>query len=256
MAPLRWFDTHVHLERYPAAEREAMVARAAAAGVAAMLCVSTTCDSSRRTAGLRPGLWKAVGVHPRSAGDGLCLEMDGLAMTDGVVAIGETGFDAEGPSFDVQEEVFRAQCNLARRLGLAVVLHIDGPGAWERLVGAADALEELRVVRHYFTGDAAQAAWHAQRGHYVSFGRPLQREQALRDVARGVPAEQLVIETDSYPVHGRETEPKDLGEVGRTLAHVRGWNLVECAERLWENSCRALRVDAEQERGRGPGGSR
>lgn len=242
MAVVRWFDTHVHLERYGENERRSMVERAAKAGVAGMLCISTSCESSRRTVDLGMGLWKAVGVHPTKAGEGFCLEMDGLAMAEGVVAVGETGFDASGPPFGVQEVVFRAQCNLARRLGLAVVLHIDGKGAWERLVAAVDALEGLRVLRHYFTGDRAQAAWHAERGHYVSFGRPLLREARLEGIAREYPEELLLIETDSYPLPARKTEPKDLVEAGRAMAGARGWTIEECAERLWQNSCRALEI--------------
>ncbi|HEY7293401.1 MAG TPA: TatD family hydrolase [Dehalococcoidia bacterium] len=237
-----WFDTHVHLDRYPAAARTALLERARAAGVARVLAVATDCASSRRVVRLPYGVYKAVGVHPLRAGEGVCPELEALALRPGVVAIGETGFDGAGPPFATQEAVFRTQCALARRLDRAVVLHIVGDGAWQALCSAADALAGLRVLRHYFTGAVAQAAWHAERGHWLSFGRPLLRDPALQDLARDYPAARLLIETDSYPLLGRRTEPRDVAEVGGTLARLRGWSGEECAARLWQNGGAALRV--------------
>ncbi len=235
-----WFDTHVHLDRYAAAEQAALLARARAAGVTRLLAVSTDCAASRRVAALPGGVLKAVGVHPLHAAEGVCAELEALARRPGVVAIGETGFDDGGLSFAVQEPVFRAQCALARRLQLTLVLHIDGAGAWRALAGAAEALDGLRVVRHYFAGDAAQAAWHAERGHWLSFGRPLLREPALQAIARAYPPERLLIETDSYPLPGRRTEPRDLVPVGLLLAELRGWSVEACAARLWRNAAAAF----------------
>lgn len=237
---MRWFDTHVHLERYPAAERGRMLREAAEVGVERMLAVSTSCGSSRRSAGLSEDVLKAVGVHPARAAEGVCPEMQELARAGGVAAIGETGFDASGPAWEAQEAAFREQAELARRLGLAVVLHIDGEGAWEHFAAASEAVEGLCVIRHYFGGDGGQARWHAERGQFISFGRPLLRDAPLREVARGLSAELLLIETDSYPLPGRTTEPKDLPPVAEALAEIRGWTLEQCSERLWENSCRAL----------------
>jgi len=238
---MHWFDTHVHLDRYPAAERAAVLARARAAGVARLLAVSTDCASSRRVAALPDGVLKAVGVHPLRTAGGICAELAGLAGRPGVVAIGEAGFDGAGPPFAVQGAAFRAQCDLARRLNLALVLHVAG--AWQAFmvaIAAEDSLAGLRVVRHYFTGDAAQAAWHVARGHWLSFGRPLLREPALQQIARALPAEQILIETDSYPLPGRRTEPRDLVPVGVLLAELRGWSVETCAVRLWQNAASAF----------------
>lgn len=247
MGSARWFDTHVHLERYAPAARRSLVRRAREASVGGLLAVSTSVESSRRTITLE-SVWKAVGVHPMKAGEvpaSAWQEIEKLAQAPEVVAIGEAGFDGQGPPFDRQEPSFRRQCDLARKLGLALVLHVDG--AWEAFVGAADALDGLRVVRHYFTGDGQQAAWHAARGHWLSFGRPLLRERRLRDIAASYRAELLLVETDVYPLPGRTTEPRDVVEVGETLALVRGWSAEECAERLWLNSCRALGIATRPE---------
>jgi TatD DNase family protein len=238
-----WFDTHVHLDRYTDAERPALLARAEAAGVARLLAVSTDCASSQRVAALPDGVLKAVGVHPLHAAEDVCEALEALAVRPGVVAIGETGFDDGGPPLAVQAAVFRTQCALARRLNLALVLHVDGAGAWQALTAAVatdDALAGLRAVRHYFAGDAAQAAWHAERGHWLSFGRPLLREPSLQQIARAYPPEKLLIETDSYPLPGRRTEPRDLVPVGLLLAELRGWSAEHCVARLWRNATAAL----------------
>ncbi|HLZ69555.1 MAG TPA: TatD family hydrolase [Dehalococcoidia bacterium] len=240
-----WFDTHVHLDRYAAAERAALLRRARAAGVVRLLAVAVDCASARRVVALPAGVFKAVGVHPRHAAEGICPELEELAARPGVVAIGEAGFDGAGPDFAVQEAVFRAQCALARRLNLALMLHIDGAGAWPAFA-AAGALAGLRVVRHYFTGDAAQAAWHGERGHWLSFGRPLLREPALQAIARAVPAARLLIETDSYPLPGRRTEPRDLAPLGLALARLRGWSEEQCAEQLWQNAVRAFQLPSQR----------
>jgi TatD DNase family protein len=207
------------------------VSEAAAAGVGAMLAVSVGRASSERTAAL-DGVLKAVGVHPTRADDGVGEWLAGLARGEGVVAIGECGFDDAGPAWEVQRAVFEAQCEVARELRLALVLHVDGAEAWRRMVEAGSALEGLRVVRHYFAGGLEQAQWHAERGHWLSFGRPLLRDAALREVAAWCPPGRLLIETDSYPLPGRATEPKHLVEVGAGMAELRGWTLEECAERL------------------------
>jgi TatD DNase family protein len=236
---LRWFDTHVHLERYAGRARQPMLARAVRASVTGVLAVSTGVESSRRTARLGPRQPKCVGIHPReAAGEEGVDEIARLAATAGVVAIGEAGFDGAGPPLDVQAATFTAQCALARRLGLTFVLHVDR--AWEALVAAAEALDGLTVVRHYFTGTAAEAEWHAERGHYLSFGRPLLRSEDVRLVAARYPARLLLVETDSYPLPGRATEPMHLVEGAACLADVRGWSLEECSAQLWENTADAF----------------
>src|SRR5579884_3018593 len=130
-----WFDTHVHLERYAPHVRATMLARARTAGVGAVLSVSMDGASSRRTAALPDGVYKAVGVHPLRAGvrDSDVVGSLALRRPVGLVAIGEAGFDAAGPDWAAQAAVFRPQCALAREHNLALVLHVDGRGAWESL---------------------------------------------------------------------------------------------------------------------------
>jgi TatD DNase family protein len=233
-----WFDTHVHLDRYAPEERAALLARAAAADVA-VIGAAVDVDSSRALARINGLRGHTVGVHPRYAGTPAAA-LATLAGDKGVVAIGECGFDDAGPDYDLQALAFRAQCMLARSQSLPLVLHIDGPGAWAQLTANGDALEGLPVVRHYFTGDATQAAWHRECGHYLSFGNPLRRSAALREIARAYPADLQLIETDSYPIPGRNTEPMHVPLIGETLALLHGWTFDEARERLAEHTVRAF----------------
>lgn len=233
---VRWFDSHVHMERYSTAAIDGMLARAKVAGVEPVMAVSTSPASSERTMLLPGPILKAVGVHPTGADAEALRWLGATALHASVAAIGECGFDDGGPNWEIQAAVFAAQVNLAREAGKPLILHIDGATAWERLVAGGEALDGVRVIRHYFRGDEAQVRWHVERGHYVSFGRPLLRDASLRGLAGAVPKELLLIETDTYPVAGRTTEPRDLVDVGVALAATRGWTVERCAEQLWANA--------------------
>ena len=141
----RWFDTHVHLERYSAAEVAELSTRARAAGVAGMLAVSTSLASSARTVALPAEIAKAVGVHPTRAeaiADDWVEELRRLAAGHGVVAIGEAGFDDNGPDWAIQHRCFALQAALATELGLALILHIDGDEAWKQFLAAEGAVRQ------------------------------------------------------------------------------------------------------------------
>lgn len=230
-----WVDTHAHLDRYRPVEREAMLERARAVGVV-VVTVGVDAASSREGLSMHGVAGVAVGVHPLRSAEWHADELRELAGAPGVVAIGECGFDGADAGRDAQHLAFSGQCELARELGLPLVLHIDGPGAWERLVAHGDALRGLTVVRHYFTGDREQARWHAERGHFLSFGRPLLRSAELQALCRGYPRELIVVETDSYRLPGRTTEPRDVVAIGQMVGHLRGWAMDAARRRLWENS--------------------
>lgn len=232
-----WFDTHVHLDRYDPAEQAALLTRAGDADV----CVIVVADNLERSRHFEavPGLaGYLVGVHPlRATTEPL---RKALARDALVVGIGECGFDGAAGNLRAQAPVFRAQCVLARELELPLVLHVDGEAAWSALFMEAAAMDGLTVVRHYFTGGPEQALWHAARGHYVSFGNPLRRSPELQEVARNYPADRLLIETDSYPLPGRTTEPRDVARIGEALATLRGWKHGEAKERLAANTAAAF----------------
>ena len=216
-----------------------MLGRAVAANVR-VFAVGVDLKSSREVSAMGDVRGRVVGVHPRYAHGDFEEELRGIAIRPGVLAIGECGFDDSGVDWGTQARAFRIQCGLARDLKPTLVVHIDGEQAWRHYNAAEDALDGLRVVRHYFTGDMAQAAWHAERGHYLSFGNPLRREPTLRDIARDYPEHLLLIETDSYPLPGRNTEPRDVVRIGESLAGLRGWTVDETRDRLALNTLQAF----------------
>lgn len=237
---VKWVDTHTHLDRYEPDERAAILARAGEAGVA-IISVGVDVESSRAAVELDGIAGTAIGIHPLHAATAHTSElMELLTGSAGVIAVGECGFDAAGPPFEVQAAAFWAQARCARALDFPLVLHIDGEGAFDALCEHSAAIDGLTVVRHYFTGDATQATWHAERDHYLSFGNPLRRDPALREVAFSYPADLVLIETDSYPLPARRTEPRDVVRVGETLALVRGWTFPEASERLLRNTAAAF----------------
>ncbi len=238
-----WYDTHAHLDRYAPVELDSILARAAEAEVL-VIGVGTDLESSAALLAIKGLAGVTVGIHPASSETGSEPLLREIAGRRRVCAVGECGFDAEGPSWELQAAVFRAQVRVARDLGLAVVIHVDGEGAWEQLVAHSELLEDLRVIRHYFTGDEAQAAWHAERRHYLSFGNPLRRDRALRDIAREYPEDRLLIETDSYPLPGRNTEPAHVVKVGETFALLRDWTFAYASERLAANTRAAFNLPA------------
>lgn len=243
-----WYDTHVHLDRYPEGERRALLERAEEAGVA-IIAVATDLASSAEVLRLlgshRALVGGAVGVHPKSTGTPAENALRQLVRERGILAIGECGFDASGPRWSAQADAFETQCRIAREIDRVVVLHIDGDGAFEQLKAHAEETEGLRVVRHYFSGDSLQAEWHRERGHYLSFGNPLFRQPHLQDTARTYPRELLLIETDSYPLPGRATEPADVARIGETLAGIRGWTVDEAREQLARNTVTAFGLDSD-----------
>lgn len=236
----RWVDTHTHLNRFDAAQGGEMLERARAEGVA-VIGVSTDVPAAITLVATKGLAGVAIGVHPIHAGVSDPAELADLAKhAKTVVAIGECGFDTAGPAAEIQAAAFEVQTEIARTNGLPLILHIDGANAWKQLLDRQAAIDGLTVVRHYFTGDATEAAWHAERGHYLSFGNPLRRERALREIALTYPAERLLVETDSYPLPERRTEPRDVARIAETLALVRGWTFEEASRRLLENTRRAF----------------
>lgn len=230
-----WIDTHVHWDRYSAPERAVMLERANEAQVR-FIGVAVDVASSKSLLTCDGALGVCVGVHPQRVGRPFESEIKELAPRSPVVAIGECGFDSAGAPAEAQSAAFLLQAAIARDAGLPLVLHLDGAGTWEQLLENATAADGLTVIRHYFTGDEEQADWHRLRGHYLSFGNPIRRSQALREIARHYPEDLLLIETDSYPLPNRNAEPAHVVKVGETLALVREWTFEEARERLSANT--------------------
>jgi TatD DNase family protein len=251
------FDTHTHLDQAEFDDsRDDVVARAAAAGVEAMIAVGTTAAASRKCVELAArygSVYAAVGIQPnyvaeREADD--WAEIERLAAAPRVVAIGETGLDRhwDYTPFDQQQEYFDRHIRLARRLDLPVIVHMrDCDDDILAMLRDAHRAGPLRGVMHSFTGGEAMAAECVELGLYVSFAGMVtyKKSQPLRDCARAVPADRLLVETDCpylspEPVRSqRPNEPALVVHTAACLAQERGQTLEDFAAQTTANA-RAL----------------
>lgn len=255
---MRLVDTHVHLDdaRYDA-DREAVIVRAQAAGVADLVTIATTLEDSRWVAGFiaaQEHVFGTVGHHPELAGrfDPARLgDYRALAREKGVVAVGECGLDFHRPGFrlEEQEPVLRAMIGLARDLGLPLVVHNRDADA-DILRVLRDAWDPaLGGVFHCFAGsaDTAKAAMDLNFDIAVGGVLTFKSAQALRDVIAAVPLERLVLETDGpwlapQAWRGQRNEPAYLVEVARKLAELKGAPLAQVAEQTTANARRVFRL--------------
>jgi len=242
-APLHPIDSHCHLaDEAFQADIVDVVLRARAAGSPTALCIldAGEVEELRRAAGLRelwPGVRFAVGVHPMRADT---YRADPLAAVRAIEqalesipdarAIGEMGLDyhydfAKPP---LQQSVFSAQVELARTRRLPVIVHTREADQDTVRILKDSGKGEVRGVFHCFTGDAALAGAALQLGFYLSFSGIVSfpKSDALRAVAATVPADRLLIETDSpylapVPHRGKRNEPALVVHVAEALAAAR-----------------------------------
>jgi TatD DNase family protein len=235
------------------AEVEAVLARAATAGVDRVICIGTGMATSEQALVVAretvqrsdtPRAWATVGLHPHEASEGVegVTTLLSAAVEEGdgaIVAVGECGLDYfyEHSPRDAQRATFAAQVALAHAHGLALVIHARD--AWDDLFDVLDAegVPE-RTVLHCFTGGTEEIDRCLRAGMYVSFSGIITFKNAadVRAAAAQCPLERLLVETDSpflapAPHRGRTNEPSYLPLVGEAIAAVKGCSVDEVRER-------------------------
>lgn len=234
--PMVWVDSHCHPQLdATTGDAEAVLERARAAGVVAMVVVGTDLASSREAIDLaerHPDVFATVGLHPHDASR-LGAEWEALvalALHPRVVAVGEAGFDyhyLHSPAPE-QDAAFRAQIRLAHDLDRALVIH--SREAWDDTFRVlAEEGVPRRTVFHCFTGGAAEAERALGLGAALSFSGIVSfaRADDVRAAAAGCPPDRLLVETDSpylapVPYRGKENEPAFVAAVGAALAAAVG----------------------------------
>jgi len=257
-------DTHAHLQDplYDD-DRDEVLERAKAAGLQAIICVGYDLDSSRRAvdlAGRHMPIFAAVGIHPNYAGQAReadLAELTDLAAHPKVVGIGETGLDnyRKYTPPAVQENWFERHLKLATDLGLPVIVH--SRQAEERmqhiLSGWPPAVDRQgrRGVMHCFSGSRLMLESCLGLGFAISFAGPLTFKNAdhLRRLAREVPAECLLVETDCpflapQPHRGERNEPAYLAYTARELADVRAEAFSDVANHTTRNAMNLFGLSA------------
>jgi TatD DNase family protein len=236
---MRLFDTHAHLH-FPdyADDLDAVLERARGAGVRGMVTIGTDRESNQAVVEMArrvPDVWATVGIHPHDAGDAGeadFAEMEKLARSEAkVVGFGEMGLDFYrnlSPP-EAQREVFRRQISMARELGKPLVIHCRDAHDETLAILAEERAREIGGVMHCFSGDVQIARRCLDLGLFISLAGPVtyKNARALPEVARFIPEDRLVVETDCpylppTPHRGKRNEPAYVALTADFVAGLRG----------------------------------
>jgi TatD DNase family protein len=247
-------DSHCHLTMSNAG---AALGAARAAGVRGFVVPATKLDDAApavRIAQANDDVWAAVGFHPHEAkdcDDAAFAEIARLAKEPRVVAIGEAGLDyhyMHSPK-ETQREVLLRQIALAKELDLPVILHNrESTGDLLELLSSEEA-KGARGVLHSYTESLEAAKRFLDLGYVISFSGivTFRNAEMLRDVARALPHDRVLIETDTpylapVPYRGRDNEPAYVIKVAELLATLWGVDVAAVAEQTTATFERVFRV--------------
>ena len=247
-------DSHAHVDVSDFdADRDAMLARAQSVGVGTILAIGNGPELEKLGAAVpyaerHDWIYASVGIHPheaKHATEAHYEELDRLARHPRVIAWGEIGLDYhyDHSPRDIQSRAFRSQLELARAAKTPVVIHCRE--AWPDCLKMLDEdwrSSALGGIFHCYAGTIEEARQGLEMGFLVSFAGNVTypKAQNLRDVARQIPLDRLLVETDSpflapLPHRGKRNEPAYVAEVARTIANVRDLAADEVARATAEN---------------------
>lgn len=248
-------DTHAHLfdERF-SSDLPAVLRRSEEAGVRRVICIGIDRESSAASVELArqfPMLAAAVGIQPNHAAEAQPGDWEAVVQLAErepcVAAIGETGLDRywDRTPFALQEDYFARHIELARRLNKPFVIHCREAEAdvVRMLRTEFDARGPIRAVMHSFSGDRATAQACLDMGLHISFAGMVtyKTAQSLRDVAKEVPLDRLLVETDCpylapMPHRGKRNEPAYAAHTAACLAEAKGMTPDAIAEATTRNA--------------------
>ncbi len=254
-------DTHCHLaDPRLYTDVDAAIERAAAAGVRVIISVGAigSIQTDRDTVSIaqrHDNVYAVIGVHPHDADSCDSRRLDEireLASVKKVVAIGETGMDLhyQHSTRQGQEESLRRHLRLAHELALPVVIHCRAAEPIVAEIVSQEGMPPAGGAIHCFTGTADDALRFLALGFYISFSGILTFKNAasLRDTARQIPQDRLLIETDSpyltpEPHRGRRNEPAYVALTFNTLAKLRGADPTTLADQIMCNAAALFRFE-------------
>lgn len=258
-----FFDSHAHLDDSQFyGDRDKLISGFANKGIGCIVNPGADMASSHSAIELAeryPHIYAAIGVHPHDAdsiGDGYIYELENMAGHEKVVAIGEIGLDYyyDNSQRDIQKIRFVQQIELAGRVGLPIIVHNRD--------AHADTLDIIREnidkipggVMHCFSGSVELMREFVDMGFYISLGGPVTFKNAKRpiDVAREVPLERLLIETDCpyltpHPFRGRRNDPGYVPLVAQKIAQIRGIGAKEVADTTFQNALVLFNIEYERD---------
>ena len=264
--PQNLVDSHCHLDRLDlepfAGEMDQAIAAAAEAGVGEMLCVGINQAHLDEVIGLAnryPQVYASVGVHPNEVEEtevSVQTLVEMARASDKVIAIGETGLDyfrlkkedAEGKAR--QQQRFRNHISAAKRIGLPVIIHCREAIDDTLALMAEEGIGEVGGIMHCFVEDQAAAEAAMAMGLYISLSGivTFNSAKALQEVARWLPADRLLLETDSpylapVPHRGKPNYPAYVRQVAEKVAELRGVSVAELGEQTTANFRRLFKLE-------------
>lgn len=249
-------DSHSHFDAPEFdADRQAALARARSAGVTRQVVPAVAAASwpkLRDVCALDAGLFPAYGLHPMYLDDHRPGHLDELRVwieRERPVAVGECGLDffVDGLDVDEQQRYFDGQLRLAREFDLPAIVHARR--AVDAVIASIKRIGQLRGVVHSFSGSPEQARQLWQLGFMIGLGGPVTYERAnrLRTLARTMPLEFLLLETDAPDqpdagIRGQRNEPSRLSAVCEVIAELRGALPGDIAATTTRNAERLFRL--------------
>jgi TatD DNase family protein len=245
-------DSHCHLDYFSDEEMPEVLDRAAAAGVGMMVTIGVRMAQSAAVKALAerfPQVWGTVGVHPQNAGEEpvpAVEEIVAAADHPRIVGIGESGLDYfyDKAPRAVQQQGFRHHIRAARTSGLPLVVHARAADEDIAAILREEREEggDFPFLLHCFSSGRQLAETAVEMGGYLSFSGILTfpKSQEIRDIARDMPADRLLVETDSpylapTPYRGKRNEPGYVAHTARVLAEIRGLTPEALAESTTRN---------------------
>ncbi len=257
-----FIDSHAHLEMEQFnPDREQMIARARAAGIEKIVAIGSGTGPGSLDCGIQLAeqhesgfIYATIGIHPheaRLATEADFQELEHLAKRPKVIAWGEIGLDYfyDHSPRELQQRVFLKQMELARVAQLPIVIHCrpsdKSDNAWNDCLELLERhwrTSGLGGILHCFTGSWPHARRALDLGFMISFAGNITfpKAQSIRDAAKEVPRERLLIETDSpflapVPYRGKRNEPAFVKEVARQLSEIRGLSTEEIGHQTAAN---------------------
>lgn len=247
-----YVDSHCHLDYHERdGDLDEVVTRAREAGVGTLVTICTKMSNFETVRGIAErydNVWCSLGVHPHEAGEEPIPSVDelvALAEHPKVVGIGETGLDYfyERSPRDAQQECLRVHIDAARATGLPLIVHArDADDDMIEILEEGYRQGPYPGLIHCFTSGPELAEKAVEIGFSISFSGivTFKNAQDLRDVAKSVPLDRILIETDSpylapIPNRGKRNEPAYVVHVAEVLADVRGLEIAALADVTTDN---------------------
>ncbi len=245
------FDTHCHIDfEHFDEDRDEVFARMEKAGVERIVAVSVEmeqADRLMRLAQSRDKVWFSVGIHPNheTSHEPTVDELCSLSEHHKCVAIGESGMDffRHRVEPEVQEDRFRTHIRAARQVNKPVIVHMREADEAALAILEEEGVQACGGIMHCFSSNWEAASRALDMGMSISFSGNVtfKRNDELREVAARIPADRLLVETDSpylapMPHRGKRNEPTYVRHVAECIAGVRGVSLAELAEQTTRNA--------------------